>query len=412
MRKHLVLLLMAMALCTLAAGPGRAAPESELRFKKWLLQKITNNDGAYLRLLSESDSSDVPGAIALFKYAGECGKTSFICFIDTKHKGLKDSDWMQGVLRVDEKSKHSFSYRYGPIKVNGAAKDNGVALLVLKDLENESELFDELRQGATLRVKCTIGQNAYITRFSTAGFAEALGKQNELCQALPTAGKKTAKDSQASSDKKQKEGGIGTGFFVNAQGYVVTNFHVVDGGKKISCEYQSTKYDAKVIKVDPINDLALLKVELTPKTVLAFRGGKSVRTGEEVVVLGFPYYGMVSTHPNITTGMISSPVGLGDDSRWLQTTAPVQPGNSGGPMLDGSGHVVGVVVARLNAIAVAKATGDIPQNINFAIRTPLVKSFLEINDIEFQSEDSVETMKVADISEKAMPGVVLVIAQP
>ncbi len=315
-------------------------------------------------------------------------------------------------MRVDEKSKHTFSYRYGPPKEkDGSIKDNGVALLFIKDIENVQALIDEIRTGTNLRLKCTVGQTDSIPRFSSAGFAEALAKQSELCQTLPVAAKKPAKDAQ-SSDKKQKEGGFGTGFFVNAQGYVITNFHVVDAGKKISCEYQSTKYDAKVIRVDPNNDLALLKLEIAPKEVLTFRGGKSVRTGEDVVVLGFPYYGMVSTHPNITTGLVSSPVGLGDDSRWLQTTAPVQPGNSGGPMLDSSGHVVGVVVARLNAMAVAKATGDIPQNINFAIRTPLVKSFLEINEIEFQTEESAETMKVADIGEKAMPGVVLVIAQP
>lgn len=86
---------------------------------------------------------------------------------------------------------------------------------------------------------------------------------------------------------------------------------------------------------------------------------------------------------NLTTGSVSSTTGVGGDARYLQITAPVQPGNSGGPLLDSDGAVVGVVVAKLDAMAVARATGDIPQNVNFAIKSAIARSFLSIHDITY-----------------------------
>jgi hypothetical protein len=95
-----------------------------------------------------------------------------------------------------------------------------------------------------------------------------------------------------------------------------------------------------------------------------------------VYVFGFPLSGLLSSSGNFTSGSISAVAGLGDDSRMFQMTAPVQPGNSGGPLLDGHGNVVGVVVSKLNALAVTRATSDVPQNVNFAIKAAVVDAFL------------------------------------
>jgi len=374
-------------------------------FRKWTYLRDKTGDGTeFVRIHANSESQEAPGGMLLYRDPGKCGNPVLVFVAPTKKKGQPVED-MQGALRVDEKSVHRFKF-----KVSFPDND-GLAVVDAADVENASGLFDEMRQGNYLRAKLAIHGGDYIMRIPLAGYAEANARQIEVCSSMP-ASSKNPSQAESKDKPKEKKGGVGTGFFVNNDGYLITNFHVVNAGRKYQIDYQNNKYDAKLLKTDPNNDLALLKVETPPKTSLNFRGTKPVKTGEEVIAIGFPYYGMVSTHPNITTGTISSAVGLGDDSRLLQTTAPVQPGNSGGPLLDSSGNVVGVVVSKLDAMAVLKATGDVPQNINFAIRTPIVKSFLEINEIAYTTADSAQDLKVVEIGEKSLPGVVLVVAIP
>lgn len=411
--KRLLPALAALSMLLLATGAA-LAKDPDLKIKKWAFEKETLEQGTILRALAYSESQEAQGVFVTFRYAGECGKPGYFAVVETRKKSGQKSDWLPGALRVDEKTVHPCKYRYD------FPKAEGVAFIQVSNIENEGSLLDEMRLGTNLRLKFTIGGADYIQRIPLAGFAEITAKQLEVCTTTPATQKQPPKgqaqgqgQGQAQGqDKQKKEGGVGTGFFVNAQGYLVTNFHVIKGFKKLTCQYQNTTYPAKFIKADPMNDLALLKIEVAPKAFLSFRGGKSVRVGEEVVAVGFPHYGMYSTHPSITSGNVTSPVGMGDDSSRLQMTTPVQPGNSGGPLLDLSGHVVGVVVEKLNALAVAKVTGDIPQNINFAIRIPVVKSFLEINEIDFSSAESTQDMKVADIAEMALPAVALVINEP
>lgn len=103
----------------------------------------------------------------------------------------------------------------------------------------------------------------------------------------------------------------------------------------------------------------------------------------------------------MTTGIVSSLSGLLNDTRYLQISAAVQPGNSGGPLLDTSGNVVGAVAAKLNALKVVKATGDLPENINFAIKTGVVRDFLDNSAVPYQTADSLQERKTADIAAAA-----------
>ena len=110
---------------------------------------------------------------------------------------------------------------------------------------------------------------------------------------------------------------------------------------------------------------------------------------------------LLSSDLNVTTGVVSALAGLGNNSSLIQVTAPIQPGNSGGPVLDQSGHVVGVVVARLDAIKLAKRTGKLPQNVNFAINEGTARVFLDANNVPYEVEQSDETLSTADIAAKA-----------
>ena len=126
--------------------------------------------------------------------------------------------------------------------------------------------------------------------------------------------------------------------------------------------------------------------------IARLRAGRSRRPGDGVVVVGFPLHGLLASEASVTTGAGSALAGLGDDTRCLQITAPVQPGNSGGPLLDQAGHVVGLVVSKLNAMYIAKATGDIPQNINFSIKRTVAMSFLDSQSVEYEMETSSNTL--------------------
>jgi S1-C subfamily serine protease len=135
--------------------------------------------------------------------------------------------------------------------------------------------------------------------------------------------------------------------------------------------------------------------------VAVFRSGASPKKGEEVTAFGYPLHGLLSSGGNVSTGVVSATTGLGDDIRYIQITVPVQPGNSGGPLLDSSGHVIGVVVAKLDALKTAKLTGDIPQNVNFAIHWSEVKGFLEEEGVTYRREPSTRKLITTSIAADA-----------
>ena len=139
----------------------------------------------------------------------------------------------------------------------------------------------------------------------------------------------------------------------------MTNYHVVEDCAKIACDLHGKGAPLSVVQTDTKNDLALLKLTGSGPPSLKFREGKSIRSGDGVVVVGYPLQDLLANQAHVTTGTVSAMAGPGNDTRILQITAPVQPGNSGGPLLDMAGNVVGIVTAKLSAIKTAKLTGEI-----------------------------------------------------
>lgn len=186
---------------------------------------------------------------------------------------------------------------------------------------------------------------------------------------------------------KSEEKGVstGTGFFVDAKGNLITNAHVVKDCRVVVVKLTDGKpaHKARVVATDTSNDLALLAVEGADGTKFAsLRMG--TRLGEGVAVFGYPHADILASSGNFTLGNVTALSGLGDDSRYYQISAPVQQGNSGGPLLDSYGNAVGVVAAKLNVLKMAMASGDFAQNINFAIKTTMLATFLEANQISMQ----------------------------
>ncbi|WP_165644294.1 serine protease [Oharaeibacter diazotrophicus] len=215
--------------------------------------------------------------------------------------------------------------------------------------------------------------------------------------AIAPAAPNTARPPDSGSQGSSGGASSGTGFFV-AQDAVVTNQHVVDGCSSVTVSVDGQPKPGTVIASDETNDLALVKTEARSKAVAHLRMG--VRLGEDVAAFGFPLSGLLASG-NFTRGSVAATAGLRDDTRHLQISAPVQPGNSGGPLLDESGNVVGVVHSKINAVAVAMVTNDIPQNVNFAIKAAILASFLEAKGIEYQVGSPGEPLKGADLAERA-----------
>ncbi|SEH37326.1 trypsin-like peptidase domain-containing protein [Magnetospirillum fulvum] len=193
----------------------------------------------------------------------------------------------------------------------------------------------------------------------------------------------------------------GTGFIVGRDGTVLTNAHVVESCRSISV----TPADGQAIAASVVaktagDDLAALKTDLRPEEVARFRADRPLRSGDEVVVIGFPLSSLLSREANITAGVISAMAGLRGDARHYQITAPVQKGNSGGPLADMSGTVVGVVSSKLNAMKIAGQTGDLPQNINFAIKAEIARRFLDDNAIRYETAVAGPVGSAADVGER------------
>ena len=205
----------------------------------------------------------------------------------------------------------------------------------------------------------------------------------------------------------------GSGFVISRAGEILTSHHAVERCAKAGATitFGDTSHHAMVQAQDTENDLALLVVDSeesyawwspTYSAVFgrpaAFSDLPRASLGAEVAVAGYPLKGLLAPTLNVTRGNVSALTGLGNEVKWLQISAPVQHGNSGGPVLDKAGNVIGVVTAKLNAVRTAQETGDVPQNVNFALKGAIVRSFLEIHGIEYSRQPSDEALTPEDLA--------------
>jgi S1-C subfamily serine protease len=222
--------------------------------------------------------------------------------------------------------------------------------------------------------EASMNWGAVANRFSGA---PSSGSNPPVVAAAPTA---PAPPAATGGPNEPARGNVstGTGFLVSSQGHFLTNAHVVENCRRVSV---GTFGGAALVDRDTTNDLALIKVDaVVPAKPLAF-SETGPRLGEEVMALGFPLPSLLQNGLNVTKGDVSSLAGAGGDSRFIQFTAAIQPGNSGGPLVNRRGSVLGVVTSKLNAMKVASAVGDIPQSINFAIRPELAELYLRRHGI-------------------------------
>jgi TPR repeat protein len=168
----------------------------------------------------------------------------------------------------------------------------------------------------------------------------------------------------------------GTGFFITEDGFLITNGHVVKDAVEIRLVTSARLIPARVVKVDSANDLALLKAE-GKFAELPVASSRSTHLGSTVATVGFPNIVLQGFAPKLAKGEIAALSGPEDDARFFQISTPVQPGNSGGALVDEHGNVIGVVSAALSAKAALAMSGALPQNVNYAVKSSFLLSFLE-----------------------------------
>lgn len=174
---------------------------------------------------------------------------------------------------------------------------------------------------------------------------------------------------------------IGTAFYINNTD-LVTAEHVVSQCSLVTL-INGVKLD--LISSDKNIDLAILNSPTRSRHWLPLSITGKALLGEQVYALGYPYYMLTGTSLNLTAGNVSALAGYSDNHRFISITAPVQPGNSGGPLLNKKGEILGVISARLSEAAIAQATGTLPQNINYAVTGEELIYFLRRSGVVFPS---------------------------
>ena len=210
-----------------------------------------------------------------------------------------------------------------------------------------------------------------------------------------------SQDEGPSKDEGPSENAVGTGFFVDNKGHIITNYHVVkSSNNKSKILFKHDEISTNLIAHDEVLDLALLKAKVSNKHFIKF-SNKSPKKAQSILVAGFPYGKFVSDDLKITSGIINSLKGIANNTSMLQIDATVNPGNSGGPIVDKvSGSLVGVATMKLSKDFTKAAFGQESENTNYGIKASQVKDFLEANNIDISAKS--KKIKISELEQSTV----------
>ena len=234
--------------------------------------------------------------------------------------------------------------------------------------------------------------------FGNKGLSSDHNVENLLISVL------NAKKPKQQSTNKIYKVSSGSGFYVSKEGHVVTNHHVIEGCREIKIFAKGKLINTDVIASDRQNDLALLKAKINPPFVFPISTDTPYGT-QEVVVAGYPFGNSLSSSIKFTKGIVSSLSGLGNNYSEIQIDAAIQPGNSGGPIIDEYGNVLGVAVAKLDVVKIVEDYGTLPENVNFGIKASTLMSLLKSHEVPLVKESKAE-IKPRDLGKNATDGTV------
>jgi S1-C subfamily serine protease len=174
-----------------------------------------------------------------------------------------------------------------------------------------------------------------------------------------------------------------TGFAISKNGLIVTAYHVIKDAKVIKVYLsKDSSISAMILHSDPMNDLAVLKTESSTPNFLQIAPIRSVKMGDKVFTIGFPMSSVLGQEAKYSDGVVSALSGLKDASSFLQITVPIQPGNSGGPLVNEKGEVIGVITSTAAILPFIKESGTLPQNVNWAVKADYLRPLIELPEME------------------------------
>jgi len=254
----------------------------------------------------------------------------------------------------------------------------------------QSEVLEAKRRGLTFRWCDTISGRAsarLAAEEEQKRQAEAARREAEEKQKRLEAARLEAEERRREELSKPRELSSGSGFVINKSGHLLTNRHVVERCEFVTIHPPSGPTLARVVASDPVNDLALLKTDMPEDDYLPISANNASLL-DNVIVAGYPLGPKLSSSVKVTTGVVSSLTGLGDNYSLLQIDAAVQKGSSGGPILNDQGNVIAVTVSGLDKLQVLGQNGFIPENINFGIKSSTVRAFVEANGVSLPQPHS------------------------
>jgi|JI10StandDraft_1071094.scaffolds.fasta_scaffold69488_3 S1-C subfamily serine protease len=186
------------------------------------------------------------------------------------------------------------------------------------------------------------------------------------------------RNQNSNQDRPPQNTRMATCFAVSPSGLVLTANHVVEGATKFSIKFEGKDPQvATVAQASPASDLALLKVNSSLTDYLPLAPQRSARLGQKVFTIGYPAVGLLGVEPKYSEGTVSALSGIQGEAAFLQISVPIQPGNSGGPLVDEAGQVVGVITSTAAVLGFAKATGALPQNVSWAVKSELASALFD-----------------------------------
>ena len=247
-----------------------------------------------------------------------------------------------------------------------------------------------------LVLKSVAGGKERLTKTLSAGEIQEAEKQSKTVASSNRVSIITAQiTAKRGASSGPRTGAYGSGVVVSDTGDIVTNEHVINNCVRI--RIQPLGLSVKMVAKDARNDLALLRAESSGLPAAKLRAGRNVRLGDDIIAIGYPLKGVLSSGAVVTSGIVNAMSGLNDDTSAFQISATVQPGSSGGPIFDRSGNLVGIVRARL--LSTARTN---PQNVNFGINLATVTNFLDSHSINYQTAQlSGKSVETADLVERA-----------
>ena len=288
------------------------------------------------------------------------------------------------------------SVRFAPIAMRGAIElaggVTGIRCVGLSDVQRVGldADFDKCPQGeGVFSLNCTDGrtvQGLYATASCLRGSARGVDQWGNRMQfvygveeeELPELTKRVLASQESKPAlprydparvRSARGFSTGTAFFVTSEGHLITNFHVIANARRLEVVSSGgAKHEGVLLRADTQNDLALLRIE-SDATPLPIAQAALLAKGTEVFTVGYPLVSIQGQEAKATFGRVNALSGVNGDPTFAQIDVPIQPGNSGGPLLDRQGRVVGVVTSTLNQLAALRLSGALPQNVNYAIKS-------------------------------------------